>query len=405
MKRRAARIVIVLILVAAAAAAAYQAVMRSRAIDAENARLAALLGAAARADLALAELSAAAQAYVAPGQGLDFWAGRVDEQLASARDALGAVQAGDALTRLRDFDAIDERARQYARAGHASMAADLVFADASEIVAATRQDLAAAVAVNRAAIDQSAAGERRLQMAALGGLSACALIAALLLLRGPKQEAPAAPSAGAQVAPGRIAPAPSVSSVDDSIGAALDASLEGLNGRTQPTQPTEPAVTATTAPTSTDVPTTVDLGSAADVCVDLARLLDARDLPAVLGRAAEALGAQGLVVWLADATGTSLTPALTHGYAPAVVTRMGSLSIEEDNATSAACRSKSLQLVHGALAAPLLTPAGCTGVLAVEVKDGRERASDVQSLARIVAAQLASGIAAPAAEARKTAEA
>lgn len=368
MKRRAARIVIVLLLVAAAAAAAYHAVMRSRAIDDESRRLASLLTASARADLGLAELSAAAAAYVAPGQGLDFWAARVDELLASAREALGALQATEALARLQDFEPIDERARQYARAGHHSLASDLIFADGFEIAAAARRDLAAAVSVQRAAIDESIARERRLQMASLGGLAACALIASLLLLRGPKQEAVAAPPVVVEAAPDSTAASPTV-------------------------------------PAEGQTPATVDLSSAADVCVDLARLLDARDLPAVLGRAAEALGAQGLVVWLADSSGTSLTPALTHGYAPAVVARMGSLSVEEDNATSAACRSKSLQLVHGALAAPLLTPSGCTGVLAVEVKDGRERAGDVQSLARIIAAQLASGIAAPASEARKTAEA
>lgn len=380
-------------LAAVAAAAAHQAVTRTWAVEAAGQRVAAARIAGSQANVALSELSAAQRSYVAPGQGLDFWAEKVDEQLAAARDAFTSLNAQEAISRLRDFEEMDRRARQYVRAGQRTLAADLVFADGFEIVAAARNELSVALVAYTAPIEAEIPGERSLQAASLGALAACVLIACLLLLRTPAPDAaaPAAPIAE----PAPLAPARDFAGADDSIGAALDASLEGLNAPSQPMRPAEPV----------EPNALVDLSSAADVCVDLARLLDARDLPAVLSHAADVFGAQGLVVWLADPSGSSLTPALTHGYAPAVVSRMGSLSVEEDNATSTAYRAKTLQVVHGALAAPLLTAGGCTGVLALELKHGRERASDVQSLARIVAAQLASGISAPAADSRKTAEA
>jgi len=55
-------------------------------------------------------------------------------------------------------------------------------------------------------------------------------------------------------------------------------------------------------------------------------------------------------------------------------------------------------------AVPLLTSDGCTGVLSVELPDGRERQRDVESLARILAAQLAASIAPAATESRRAAE-
>lgn len=395
------RIVVALMLAAVAAAAAHQAVTRTWAVEAAGQRLSAARIAGSQANVALSELSAAQRSYVAPGQGLDFWAAKVDEQLAAARDAFTSLNAPEAISRLRDFEEMDRRVRQYVRAGQRTLAADLVFADGFEIVAAARNELAVVLVARTAPIEAEISGERRLQAASLGALAACILIACLLLLRTPASDAAASAATIAEPAP--LAPTRGVTASDDSIGAALDASLEGLNASSRPVGPVGPDETAEPLE-SIDPGALVNLSSAADVCVDLARLLDARDLPAVLSRAAEILGAQGLVVWLADPSGSSLTPALTHGYAPAVVARMGSLSVEEDNATSTAYRAKALQVVHGALAAPLLTAGGCTGVLALEFKHGRERASDVQSLARIVAAQLASGISAPAADARKTAQ-
>jgi GAF domain-containing protein len=68
---------------------------------------------------------------------------------------------------------------------------------------------------------------------------------------------------------------------------------------------------------------------------------------------------------------------------------------ETNNATAAAFRSgqtcvvNSSDLVSGALVVPLLTSAGCAGVLAIELRGRREEEESVRALAMILAAQLA----------------
>src|SRR4051794_12966204 len=72
------------------------------------------------------ELRAAQQAYVATGQGEDFWAARVTSTLASVREGLSSLRASAispdgqgaldaAAGSLQDFAQMDARARNYAR--------------------------------------------------------------------------------------------------------------------------------------------------------------------------------------------------------------------------------------------------------------------------------------------------
>ena len=414
--RRAARVTLVLVFVAVAAAAAHQAFTRSGAIEGAAERMASVAASAAQADLALVEVAASQRGYVAPGQGIDFWSARADAALAFARTAMTSLQAGaddpaaaaragDALSRLDDVAVVDQRAREHAAAGQRAMASDLIFADGYEVVAAARMELASAAALERGAITAPLERDRQIRAAALGALAACAVVSLLLLLRTPKPVEPVATSLGSTF----LADATVVERArtteravdDDAIGAALDASLEGLNDFA-PALPAEPA-----EPTERVKPSVaaIDLSSAADVCVDLGRLLDARDLQPVLARIASVIGASGLIVWMADDVRGALAPALTHGYAPSLIARLGPLPADDDNATAAAWRSKTTQIVNGAIAVPLLTSDGCTGVLSVELPDGRERERDVESLARILAAQLAASIAPAAAESRRAAEA
>src|SRR5687767_1609692 len=158
MKRRVARWTVVLMLVAIAGAATHQALTRYHAIDAARDRLDTIDVLAAQADRALIEISASERGYVAPGQGLDFWAARVDAALASAREALQAMRwsraadaaavtrAESALSRLDDFSNMDRRARDFTRDGQPAMASDLIFADGYEMIAAARADTAGAAA-------------------------------------------------------------------------------------------------------------------------------------------------------------------------------------------------------------------------------------------------------------------
>jgi hypothetical protein len=52
---------------------------------------------------------------------------------------------------------------------------------------------------------------------------------------------------------------------------------------------------------------------------------------------------------------------------------------------------------EGAIAAPLVTPSGCIGVMAAEVRNAREKRDDTLAAAAIVAAQLAALVGPPGA--------
>lgn len=121
----------------------------------------------------------------------------------------------------------------------------------------------------------------------------------------------------------------------------------------------------------------------------MARVLDASDLPGLMLRLAGVLGSPGLIVWVADRSGQVLMPLLTHGYPASAVARIGSLSTSAENATAQAWRTGDVQVVPGALVAPIVTSEGCVGALAAEVPDGSETRTEVRALATIFAAQLA----------------
>jgi len=144
---------------------------------------------------------------------------------------------------------------------------------------------------------------------------------------------------------------------------------------------------------------TVDLPAVADLCADLARVLDGRDVPALLERTVKVLNAKGVVLWVIDTSGTFLRPLLLHGYPEKIVKRLGQLQVDADNLTSLAFRSLQAQSVNGtpdrfgAIAVPLVTGTGCVGVLAAELQRARSD-SDTLSAAKMIAAQLAA-LAAP----------
>jgi hypothetical protein len=119
-----------------------------------------------------------------------------------------------------------------------------------------------------------------------------------------------------------------------------------------------------------------------------------------MARIAEALQATGLIVWIGDATGGELRPAIAHGYSPAALTRLPAIPATADNAAAAAYRTGTPQIVRprtqedsGALVAPLLAASGCIGALTVEVARGVPIADELRALAAVFAAQLATVVA------------
>jgi transcriptional regulator with XRE-family HTH domain len=138
-----------------------------------------------------------------------------------------------------------------------------------------------------------------------------------------------------------------------------------------------------------------DLPSIAQLCTEFGRVAHLTDVEPLLERAADLLDAKGLIVWLWDESAAHLTPALVHGYSDKVVSQLPRVSHDADNPTAAAFRSAEPRVCGdgpeacGALVVPLLTPAGCAGVLAIELQRGREGTSSAVAVATILASQIA----------------
>ncbi len=167
---------------------------------------------------------------------------------------------------------------------------------------------------------------------------------------------------------------------------------------------------ATEAPSGTPEPAT-DFGAVASLCSDLARVVDTRALPSLLERAANVLDASGIILWIADPDGRELNPIFAQGYPPQLVNRLGTIPRDAPNATAAAFRTSLLQTVRadtisdGAIAAPLVTPGGCVGVMAAEVRHDGECQDTTLAAATIVAAQLATLVGPPSARSQARVEA
>jgi hypothetical protein len=92
---------------------------------------------------------------------------------------------------------------------------------------------------------------------------------------------------------------------------------------------------------------------------------------------------------------TALAHVCTHlGRVMAAHELTDTLQEVADNATAAAFQTHTTCVVdgngidNGAVAAPLLTPTGCAGVLALELRNKTERREDVRAAVTIIAAQV-----------------
>jgi len=161
--------------------------------------------------------------------------------------------------------------------------------------------------------------------------------------------------------------------------------------------PVKPGSSHATATAAHAVPASqtraVSLTAAAELCIDLARVMDGRDVPALLERTATLLDAKGVVIWAVDTGGALLRPSIGHGYSDKVMSRLRPLQVDSDNVTALAFRSLQAQAVPGAtsgeagaIAVPLMTATGCVGVLAAEIRQSRPH-PDLLPMAKIVAAQ------------------
>lgn len=137
----------------------------------------------------------------------------------------------------------------------------------------------------------------------------------------------------------------------------------------------------------------IDLRETAALCTDISRIQADSDLQGLLIRTATLLGAPGVVVWMA--AGEEIFPVTAHGYDARQLSQLGPISRSSMNATAAAWRNGTLQIVGGdatarsAIVAPLLGMDRCIGVLAIELPTGREIDVTTQAVVTLIAAQLA----------------
>lgn len=148
-------------------------------------------------------------------------------------------------------------------------------------------------------------------------------------------------------------------------------------------------------------PPPVNLTAMAELCTRLARAQAPRDVEAALTDVAEVFHAVGVIVWIWDTKSDVLKPSLAHGYSGEILGRLPLVRRDADNAIAAAFRSGGMRVVDGggsatgAIVVPLITPDGCAGALALELRAGAERQTPVCALATILAAQLSLLIEAP----------
>lgn len=170
---------------------------------------------------------------------------------------------------------------------------------------------------------------------------------------------------------------------------------------------------AAAAPSATpreDTPTAPPIGShaLAEISIDISRIQTPEDLVAVLERTARILDVPRLVVW--QAADGALHPVAGQGFTAERLHAFGRIPPDADNATARAWRTGGEQVVPaapetpGALAVPMWQGGTCGGVLAIEIRPGREIDGPLRDTAAIVAAHLSSVITPSPAEPSAAAE-
>ena len=324
------------------------------------------------------DIAAAQQAYVGVGQQDDPWFARVASLLRQLEDDLSAAATAvrspeartalvgpitDAATSLGQFDS---QVRENLRLGEELIAADRIFADGHAALDSLSAQLSDVREAERAALG----GERDVLVGqtwtTLGATALLWLLGLALLVRLPARRQDTAPRVIETAAPA-VEPTPVLA----------------------PGPPARPPL---------------DLRSVADVCIAFSRMTAAGELPALLARAATILDASGLIIWIG--AGEQLFAVTAHGYDPRVIDRLGPIGRNADNATAASWRSGEVKVVpgdlmsNGAVVAPMFSPDACIGVLAAEVRHGREDDAETCAVTSLMAAQLATVVSAwPAASA------
>ncbi len=404
MRSRAVRLTLTLLAVGGIGFATYLLIINQRTSNAAVYAARDFDAQIATAGRQILELRAAQQAYVATAQDPKFWSAKTSEVTALLHASLATLRAGattgpsrvaldEADQILQQFERMDGRAREYTANGHALLASDLIFSDGLENTSRLLNalDQLRLAEWNGRTATQAVARREQMKYAAAAGGAALLIILILLPVPRPKKEE------ASSIAPSVVVP--------DSM---RDLDLRSTRPERAPAARRPPVATPPRISPAPAAPVP-NLESVASVCSELARVSDTGSLPAILQRTAEALDATGIVLWVIDPEGKELSPIVSHGYPPTLLARMGTIGRDADNVTAAAFRTGLLQVVSGderssgAIAAPLVNPGGCIGVMSAELRHEGEKQPVRRAVATIVAAQLATLVAPPAAQDNRSA--
>ena len=403
MRNRGVRVLLLILAVAALAAAGAGVWLIEQRVAAVQVAADSFERDARHVVVSLGDWRAAQQAYVAEGQPPGVWITRaagigeaIGPKLSALRAAAGTAEAQgalesaiEAITALTQSDA---RAREYLKSGQRLSASDVIFAEAVPALERTVLVVDTARGQEQVAFAVTLERLRLREVIALASAAGVVLIALLLLMPIPRAGEQAAAGAGAD----EVLEVPK-------HGGGPHASRDfgdGVVREARPVPEDRPAPGSGAGPSGVALdagspPKGPDLDVVADLCSFLARVQDTRELQGLLERAAKALDASGVIVWMPDGPQGALRPVLAHGYAPLALSRMGIIHPAADNATATAYRTKSVIVVpaeaqaNGAVVAPLIGSEGCSGAMAVELREGIETTPQLRAVATIVAAQLA----------------
>jgi hypothetical protein len=343
----------------------------------------------------------ATTAYVAEGQGVDYWMPKVASLHQSITGTLAALRQSpvsdgastaldEAVATVAEFGNVDRRTRDYVTSEQKLMAADVIFTEGGEAVANAARQIETARLAEHQAADLAEMALRKKEALAAGAAAGFTVLVVLLLMPRPRVEVEEPVTAGLSIAPAR---------------AAASVPTAAMSAKAPKAAPA--ASRAQALETSVATRHAIALKAAASLATDFGRVRDADEMTRLLGRAATLMDASGVVIWLGTTSGTELAPMLAHGYGAQALSRMPRVPRSADNAAAAAYRTGQMQIVlsrpggnAGALVAPILAADGCIGALSAEIQGGGEASESVQALSTIVAAHLATVLAAsrPAAE-------
>ena len=402
MKSRGLRVVLVLLAVAALGGAGYFAYLGEVRAQTARATQRAFETDVARLQTTIAELRAALPGYVAVGQDAGYWAGKISQLLQNVQARSGSIEragvsteasqqigtAEEALAMLRQQDG---RIRDLLDQGQTVEASRLIFQDAAQLLNVTTIALSEAASLQASKTIADIERQRWEEIYGLGGAAGLAFLVLLLLVPRTGVTGHARPD---ETTASVAAPMATTSLGFEGLGrSGFDLDLKDFGRPRNPPPP--PPVAPAPVPAPQAAASGPDLLAAARLCTDLARVTDTDQLQQMLGRAASLLDATGIVVWLGNTGGSALRPAFSFGYGAQTLARMQTLQRDDENAVSAAYRHGRVEVVpgaegrNGALVTPMLSAGGCVGAMAVETKAGGEGRADLQAVAAIIAAQLA----------------